>query len=69
MICTPFTGPVQRPVKGVHIMRYTYEYKRKCVELYREGQWPETPEGIKERNFLITVRRRVRLEGSQGPEV
>ena len=26
-------------------MRYSYEYKRKCVELYREGKWPETPEG------------------------
>ena len=28
-------------------MRYSYEHKRKCVELYREGKWPETPDGIK----------------------
>ena len=27
-------------------MHYSYEYKRKCVELYREGRWPETPDGI-----------------------
>ncbi len=66
MICTPFTG---HPSKGGIYMRYTYEYKRKCVELYREGKWPETPKGIKERNFHITVRRWVRLEESQGPEV
>ena len=35
------------PSRGGIIMRYTYEYKRKCVELYREGKWPETPEGVK----------------------
>ena len=29
------------PSIGGIIMRYTYEYKRKCVELYREGKWPE----------------------------
>ena len=29
-------------------MRYTYEYKINCVELYRQGKWPETPNGIKE---------------------
>ena len=32
-------------------MRYTYEYKRKCVELYREGKWPETPEGVSDKSF------------------
>lgn len=26
-------------------MRYSYEFKRKCVELYWSGQWPETPDG------------------------
>ncbi len=28
-------------------MRYSYMYKRKCVELYRQGKWTETPEWIK----------------------
>ena len=38
-------------------MRYSYEYKRKCVELYREGKWPETPDGIKDpENFRNMIR-------------
>ncbi len=41
-------------------MRYSYEYKRKCVELYRQGRWPETPDGIKEEAFYKTVRQWVR---------
>ena len=27
-------------------MRYSYEFKKECVELYRQGKWMETPEGI-----------------------
>ena len=43
------------PSRGGIIMRYTYEYKRKCVELYREGKWPETPEGVKCYTNVVTV--------------
>ena len=51
-------------------MRYTYEFKRKCVELYWQGQWPETPDGIKNpEDFRKMVRRWARLEESNGPEV
>ena len=50
-------------------MKYSYEYKRKCVELYREGKWPETPKGIKKENFRKMIRRWVRMEEAQGPEV
>ena len=51
-------------------MRYTYEFKRKCVELYWQGQWPETPDGIKDpEDFHKMVRRWARLEESNGPEV
>ena len=49
-------------------MRYSYEFKRKCVELYREGKWPETPDGIKRRNFHNMIRRWSRLEKANGPE-
>ena len=49
-------------------MRYSYEFKRKCVELYRNGTWPETPEGIKEENFHKVIRRWVRIEDANGPE-
>ena len=50
-------------------MRYSYEFKRKCVEMYRSGQWPETPEGIRQENFRNTIRKWVRLEDANGPEV
>ena len=49
-------------------MRYSHEYKLNCIELYRQGKWPETPEGIKEDNFRIMIRRWARIEEFQGPE-
>ena len=49
-------------------MRYSYEFKTKCVEMYREGKYPETPEGISEWRFHKTIRHWVRLEEAQGPE-
>ena len=51
-------------------MRYSYEYKRKCVELYREGKWPETPDGIKNpKKYHNMIRRWVRMEEANGPDV
>lgn len=50
-------------------MRYSYEFKRKCVEMYREGKYPETPEGISEWRFHKTIRQWVRLEDAHGPTV
>ena len=49
-------------------MKYSYEYKRMCVELYRQGRWPETPEGIQQRAFHKMIRSWVRMEDSCGPE-
>ena len=49
-------------------MKYSYEYKRMCVEMYREGKWPETPEGIQERNFHEIIRKWFRMEESCGPD-
>ena len=49
-------------------MKYNYEYKRKCVEMYREGKWPETPGSIQERNFHDMIRRWAGIEKSCGPE-
>ena len=48
LICTLFTG---HPVRRVFFMRYSHEYKLECIELYRQGIWPETPEGIKTTRF------------------
>ena len=49
-------------------MKYSYEYKRMCVELYRQGKWPETPEGTAEQTFRSNIRKWVRMENSCGPE-
>ncbi len=51
-------------------MRYSYAYKITCIELYRMGEWTETPDVIKNpKNFHITVRRWVRMEDVNGPDV
>ena len=51
-------------------MRYSYEYKLKAIELYRQGKWPETPEGIKDReNFRDMIRIWVKMEEANGPDV
>ncbi len=47
-------------------MRYSYEFKRKCVEMYRKGIWMETPEGITQKNFRITIRRWCQIEDVHG---
>ena len=50
-------------------MRYSYEFKRKCVDLYRQGRWPETPDGIKNvENFRKMIRGWVRIEDACGAE-
>ena len=49
-------------------MKYSYEYKRMCVELYRQGEWPETPEGKQQRDFHKMIRRWVRMEEACGSE-
>ena len=50
-------------------MRYSYEYKKMCVELYRQGKWPETPTGVKQKSFQLTVRKWVRMEEACGTQV
>ena len=32
------------------------------VEMYREGKWPETPDGIQKENFHKMIRSRARIE-------
>ena len=50
-------------------MKYSNEYKLKCVEMYREGKYPETPEGTSKEGFHKTIRQWVRMEEASGPEV
>ena len=49
-------------------MKYSYEYKKHCVELYRQGKWPETPEGVSTNRFHHAVVEWNRLEKACGPE-
>jgi transposase-like protein len=49
-------------------MRYSYDFKRKCVELYRRGKYPDTPSGVKEKSFHDKIRIWVRQEEIYGPE-
>ncbi|MCR5637978.1 MAG: helix-turn-helix domain-containing protein, partial [Lachnospiraceae bacterium] len=48
-------------------MRYSYNYKRKAVELYRQGLWPDTPDGLNTKDFRKMIRRWVKIEESCGP--
>ena len=49
-------------------MRYSYEFKRKCVEMYYRGEYPDTPDGIGTKRFHQKVREWVRIEESCGPD-
>ena len=48
-------------------MRYSKEFILESIDLYREGKWPETPEGIKsKKDFHKMIRRWVRREEAAG---
>ncbi len=64
MICTLFTGQTSK--EGI-FMRYSYEFKKNCVEMYRRGEYPEIPDGIDRKNFHDLIREWVRTEDSLGP--
>ena len=49
-------------------MRYSYEFKRKCIEMYRKGITPDVPEGISKSRFQHEIRKWIRIEDAQGPE-
>ena len=44
------------PSIGGIFMRYSYEFKLMCVDKYRQGKWPDTPSGVKEKTFHDMVR-------------
>ena len=59
LICTLFTGHTSK--EGI-FMRYSYEFKIKCVELYYRGEYPDTPKGISKDKFHDRIREWVRIE-------
>lgn len=55
-------------VGGV-FMKYSYKYKKKCVKLYKQCKWPETPEGVSVSRFHHAVVEWTRLEKACGSEM
>ena len=50
-------------------MRYSYEFKRKAIELFYQGEWPKTPAGVSTRIFHNQIREWVKLEQVHGPDI
>ena len=49
-------------------MRYSYEFKRKCVEMYRKGILPDIPDGVSKEHFLNQLHKWAKIEHAQGPD-
>ena len=49
-------------------MRYSYEFKKKCVEMYKQGKYPDTPSGVRLKYFHDEIRNWVRIVESCGFE-
>ena len=47
-------------------MRYSFEFKVKCVEMYERGEYPDTPNGISTKKFKDTIRKWKRMVDSLG---
>lgn len=54
--------------EGGIFMRYSFEFKKMCVELFRQGKWAETPPGIKQGSFRQKIRLWFRIANACGPE-
>ena len=47
-------------------MRYSYEFKKKAIELFNRGEWPKTPNGVTTDTFHKLIRDWVKLEQHHG---
>ena len=55
--------------KGGIFMRYSYQFKRKAIELFYRGEWPKTPNGVTTDTFHRLIRDWVKLEQHHGPDI
>ena len=55
--------------KGGIFMRYSYEFKRKAIELFYQGEWPKTPNGVRTDTFHRLIRDWVKLEQLHGSAI
>ena len=49
-------------------MKYSNEYKMKCIEMYYQGEYPETPEGVTLESFHQIIRQWARKSERGGLE-
>ena len=55
--------------KGGIFMRYSYEFKKKAIELFYQGEWPETPNGVSPHSFHEQIRYWAKQEELHGPDI
>ena len=55
--------------KGGIFMRYSYEFKKKAIELFYQGKWPKTPTGVSTHIFRKQIREWVKLEQFHGLDI
>ena len=48
--------------------KYSFEFKKKCIEMYYKGSYPETPEGLCKKTFHREIRCWVMSYEIQGDE-
>ncbi len=53
MIYSPFTG--QTGERGI-IMRYSFEFKLKSVEMYERREFVDTPDGVSTNRFRNNIK-------------
>ena len=49
-------------------MKYSNEFKLQCIEMYHQGKYPETPQGLSKKKFHQTIREWVRTSERGGLE-
>ena len=47
-------------------MRYSFEFKLECVEMYERGEFPDTPDGVSTDRFRNNIRQWKRMVDSSG---
>lgn len=47
-------------------MRYSFEFKLECVEMYERGKFPDTPDDVSTKRFRDNIRQWKRMVDSSG---
>ena len=50
------------------MMRYSYDFKRKAIDLFNQVEWPETTNGVLLHTFHDQIRKLAKQETFYGPE-